>query len=66
MSKLPMKRMLAWTSCVACLGGCASFDDFPEGDLCKNAPRDEQGRAIDYPEWKLCPPLPPSDGGVDQ
>ncbi len=36
------------------LPGCIRFDDYPLGELCEDARRDNQGRAIDYPEWRIC------------
>jgi len=38
----------------AAAAGCVSFDDFPEGNLCRNAVRDDEGRAIFYPESRIC------------
>lgn len=47
-------------------GGCVSFDDFPEGNLCTNAVRDDEGRAIFYPESRICDVrLPGADAGED-
>lgn len=37
--------------------GCVGFTDYSQGDLCEKAARDEQGRAIYYPESRICPAL---------
>jgi len=46
--------LAALAGCLALLVSCGEFDTYPEGDLCENAAVDDEGRAIDFPESRIC------------
>ena len=47
------------------LTSCSDFGAYPEGDLCENAVVDEDGRAVFFPESRICRRKKPTTRDLD-